>query len=256
MILEFLTVPFINAIVWLYGLIGENFGMAIVLFTLAIRLLTFPLTSKQLKSTQAMQELQQSKKWQQIQKKHKNNKEKLSAEQMKLYKESGVSPFSSCLPTVLQMLIIFPVFFTVRRVLASTPLELLQLSRDLNLPDVSSLIPLNSQFLWMDLSQPERLFLDILPGFGIPVLAIIVVITTFFQSKLMTPATTTSDQPSPTAGLTYMMPLMMGWISYIYSAGLALYFLTGNIVSIAQFAATGRLKLSNLLPGNKKNLKT
>ncbi|MCH7663104.1 MAG: YidC/Oxa1 family membrane protein insertase, partial [Chloroflexi bacterium] len=97
---------------------------------------------------------------------------------------------------------------------------------------------------------------DFLPGVGIPVLAIIVVITTYFQSKLMTPATQTSDQPSPTAGLTYMMPLMMGYISYIYSAGLALYFLTGNVISIIQFAATGRLNLSNLLPGNKKNAKT
>lgn len=246
--LEFLTVPFINAMVLMYGLIGQNFGLAIILFTLAIRLLTFPLTRSQMKSTQAMQELQQSKKWQKIQKKYKNNKEKLAQEQMNIYKEMGVSPFSSCLPTILQMFIIFPVFYAVRRVLATTPLELLQLSRDLGLQDASNLIPLNSKFLWMDLGLPERLYLDILPEFGIPVLAIIVMITTFFQSKLMTPPTQTNDSaPSPTAGLTYMMPLMMGWISYIYSAGLALYFLTGNLVSIIQYAATGKLKLSNLL---------
>jgi membrane protein insertase Oxa1/YidC/SpoIIIJ len=68
----------------------------------------------------------------------------------------------------------------------------------------------------------------------------------------MTPPTQTSDQPSPMAGMTYMMPLMMGWISYIYSAGLALYFLTGNIVSIIQYAATGRLNLSNLRAGKTK----
>lgn len=250
--LEFLTVPFINTMVWLYGLIGQNFGLAIVLFTLAIRLLTFPLTRQQMKSTQAMQELQQSKKWQQIQKKYKNDKEKLAQEQMKIYKEMGVSPFSSCLPTVLQMFIIFPVFYAVRRVLATTPLELLQLSRDLGLPDVSTLIPLNSQFLWMDLGQPERLYLDILPGVGIPVLAIIVMVSTYFQTKLMTPPTQATDQPSPMAGMTYMMPLMMGWISYIYSAGLALYFLTGNIVSIVQYAATGKLKLSNLRSNKSK----
>ncbi|MDH3943216.1 MAG: YidC/Oxa1 family membrane protein insertase [Anaerolineae bacterium] len=240
--------------VLLYGLIGENFGLAIILFTLAIRLLTFPLTSKQLKSTQAMQELQQSKKWQQIQKKYKDNKEKLAQEQMKIYQEMGVSPFSSCLPTMLQFVIIIPVFYAVRRVLATTPLELLQLSRDLGIPDAANLIPLNSQFLWMDLGQPERLYLDFLPGIGIPVLAIIVVITTYLQSKLMTPATPTGDQgPNPTAGLTLMMPVMMGWISYIYSAGLALYFLTGNLVSIIQYAATGRLSLSNLRPGNGKS---
>lgn len=246
--LEFLTVPFINAMVWIYGNIGLNFGLAIVLFTLAIRLVTFPLTGQQLKSSKAMQELQQSKKWQQIQKKHKDNKEKLSKEQMKLYQEMGVNPFASCLPTILQMFIIFPVFYAVRRVLATTPLELLQLSRDLGLPDASALIPLNSKFLWMDLGQPERLYLDILPGIGIPVLAIIVIFTTYFQSKLMTPQTQTSDSaPSPTAGLLYMMPIMMGYISYIYSAGLALYFLTGNIVSIIQYALTGRMKLSNLI---------
>ncbi|MEK6256868.1 MAG: YidC/Oxa1 family membrane protein insertase [Chloroflexota bacterium] len=246
--LEFLTVPFINIMVWLYGNIGQNFGLAIVLFTLAIRLLTFPLTGAQQKSSKAMADLQQSKKWQQIQKKYKDNKEKLSQEQMKLYQENGVNPFASCLPTILQMFIIFPVFYAVRRVLATTPLELLQLSRDLGLPDASALIPLNSKFLWMDLGQPERLFLDFLPGFGIPVLAIIVMITSYFQSKMITPPTPSADNaPSPMAGMTYMMPIMMGYISYIYSAGLALYFLTGNVVTIIQYAATGKLKLSNLL---------
>lgn len=251
---EILTVQFINAMVWLYGLIGGNFGLAIILFTLAIRLLTFPLTQKQLKSSQAMQEMQQSKKWQQIQKKYKDNREKLSQEQMKLYQEMGVSPFSSCLPTLLQFVIIIPVFYAVRRVLATTPIELLQLARDLNLPDAATLIPLNSQFLWMDLGQPERLYLDFLPGVGIPVLAIIVVITTYLQSKLMTPMNPGGEQgPNPMAGMTLMMPLMMGWISYIYSAGLALYFLTGNIVSIIQSAATGRMSLSNLRSGNGKS---
>lgn len=248
--LEFITVPFINALVLLYGLIGENFGLAIILFTLTIRLLTFPLTSRQLKSSQAMQELQQSKKWQQIQKKYKDNKEKLAQEQMKLYQEMGVSPFSSCLPSILQFVIIIPVFYAVRRVLATTPLELLQLSHDLGIANVANLIPLNSHFLWMDLGQPERLYTDLLPGIGIPVLAIIVVITTYLQTKMTTPANPSGDQSSnPMAGMTLMMPVMMGWISYIYSAGLALYFVTGNLVGIIQYAATGRLNLGNLRPG-------
>ncbi|TES90579.1 MAG: membrane protein insertase YidC, partial [Anaerolineales bacterium] len=129
--LEILIVPFINALLFIYEFIGENFGLAIIIFTIVLRLATFPFTKKQLESSQKMQEMQQSKEWQKIQKKYKNDKEKLAQEQMSLYKEMGVSPFSSCLPSFLQMVIIIPVFFSVSRTLVSTPLQMLQLRSDL-----------------------------------------------------------------------------------------------------------------------------
>ena len=253
--LEIITVPFINIMVFIYGLIG-NFGLAIILFTLVVRLATYPITAKSLKSAQSMQEMQASEKYQKVQKKYKNDREKLAQEQMKMYKEFGINPFGSCLPSILQMIIIIPVFFAVSRVLAATPLELVQLHQDLSwLPNVSELIPFNSEFLWMDLGQPERFPVSFIPdtfpiiGQGIPILAILVMITSYLQTKMMSPTTSPGQQGAGMgAMMNIYMPLLMGWISYSYSAGLALYFVTGNLVSIIQSAALGRLNWRKLIP--------
>lgn len=254
--LELITVPFINIMVFIYGLIGGNFGLAIILFTLIVRMSTYPFTSKSLKSAAAMQEMQSSEKYQKMQKKYKNDREKFAQEQMKLYKEMGINPLGSCLPSILQMVIIIPVFYAVSRVLASTPLELMQLHNDLVwIPNASELIPLNSQFLWMDLGQPERLILNFIPtnipiiGQGVPVLAILVMITSYLQTKLMSPVSSSNQQtPGMGQAMTLYMPLLMGWISYSYSAGLALYFFAGNLVSILQSAAMGKLDWRKLIP--------
>ena len=68
--------PMINALLWIYSLVG-NFGIAIIVFTILVRLITHPLTAQQIKSTRAMQKMQKSKKWQNLQKKYKNDKQKL-----------------------------------------------------------------------------------------------------------------------------------------------------------------------------------
>ena len=180
--MDFIIIPFANALFFIYDILGDNFGIAIIVFTILIRLLTFPFTQSQMKSAAAMQELNNDKEWQKVQKKYKDDKEKLAQEQMKVYKEKGITPFGSCLPTLLQFPIIIGLYGAISRVMAATPIELLQLTKDISLPNAASLIPLTSSFLWMsDLSQPERLFLDFLPEFGIPVLAVIVFITSFLQ---------------------------------------------------------------------------
>ncbi len=84
--------PMMNALLWIYDLLANNFGLAIIVFTILVRLITYPLTAQQMKSTQKMQEFQKSKEWQDVQTKYKGDKEKLSAEQMKLYREMGVNP--------------------------------------------------------------------------------------------------------------------------------------------------------------------
>ncbi len=252
--MDFIIIPFANALFFIYDILGDNFGLAIIVFTILIRLLTFPFTQSQMKSAAAMQELQNDKDWQKIQKKYKDDKEKLAQEQMKVYKEKGISPFGSCLPTLLQFPIIIGLYGAISRVMAATPIQLLELTKDITLPNAASLIPLNSSFLWMsDLSQPERLFLDFLPDFGIPVLAVIVFITSFLQSKLMTPPSNNPNDPSAQMGksMTMMMPIMIAWISYSLSAGIAIYFVTSNVAGILQYAMMGRLKLENLFP--KKN---
>ncbi|MBT3240404.1 MAG: membrane protein insertase YidC [Chloroflexi bacterium] len=249
--MDFIIIPFANALFFIYDILGDNFGIAIIVFTILIRLLTFPFTQSQMKSAAAMQELNNDKEWQKVQKKYKDDKEKLAQEQMKVYKEKGINPFGSCLPTLLQFPIIIGLYGAISRVMAATPIELLQLTKDISLPNAASLIPLNSSFLWMsDLSQPERLFLDFLPEFGIPVLAVIVFITSFLQSKLMTPPSNNPNDPSAAMGksMTMMMPIMIAWISYSLSAGIALYFVTSNVAGILQYGLMGRLKLENLFP--------
>jgi len=241
---------FINVLLYIYDLVWNNFGLAIIFFTLLIRLISYPLNARQMKSTQAMQDLQGSDEWQKIQKKYKNDKEKLAQEQMRVYKEKGVSPFGSCLPTLIQFPIIIALYQSITRSLAVTPLQLLDLSK--HITNGAYLIPLNRDFLWMDLSQPERLYIL---GFGIPSLAIVVAATSYLQTKLMTPASPSSggDQSAQmTKMMGLYMPLFMGWLAYSFPSGLAIYFITSNVASIAQYGLMGRLDWKNLLPKRNK----
>src|SRR5512137_2611838 len=125
---QIIIYPFTNVLLGIYGLIGHNFGIAIILFTILIRLVTWPLNASQLKSAKVMQDLQQDKAWQDIQKKYAKDKEKLAQEQMRIYKERGINPFASCLPTLIQFPIIIGLYQSIIRALAATPLSLLQLS--------------------------------------------------------------------------------------------------------------------------------
>jgi YidC/Oxa1 family membrane protein insertase len=169
---------------------------------------------------------------------------------MRVYKEKGVSPFGSCLPTLIQFPIIIALYQSITRSLAVTPLQLLALSK--NITRGAYLIPLNRDFLWMDLSEPERLYIL---GFGIPSLAIVVAATSFLQTKLMTP-TSPSSGGDQSAQMTKMMglymPLFMGWLAYSFPSGLAIYFITSNVASIAQYGLMGRLDWKNLLPKRNK----
>jgi len=239
---EFIIVPFTNVLVFIYSLLGHNFGLAIIVFTLLVRLITYPFNAQQMKSAKAMQELQSNPKWKQIQEKYKGkeNREKLAQEQMKLYQELGINPFGACLPTLIQLPLIIAMYWAITRALAATPLQLLGFVRGLSwVPDVSNLIPLNSRFLWMDLGQPERLYLGFIP-FGIPVLAILVMITSYFQTKMMTPSNPNDQSAQMGKAMNLYMPILMAYISYIYSAGLALYFVTSNVLGIAQYYITKR----------------
>ena len=146
--------PFTNVLLMITMLV-KNFGVAIILFTILIKLVTYPLTAKQIKSSQAMQELQKNPRYLKMQEKYKDNKEKLAEEQMRLYRELGVSPFSSCLPMLLQLPIIIGLYQSIMRAMASTPLELIKLERMIYpFLDSTKILPIQNRFLWMDLGQP------------------------------------------------------------------------------------------------------
>ncbi len=244
--------PFMNVLLLIYSIVWQNFGIAIILFTILIRIITHPLMVQQIKGTQGMQELQKNEKWLAIQEKYKNDKEKLAQEQMALYKELGINPFGSCLPMLIQFPIIIGLYQVVIQAMAATPLDLMRLVGHIypGFLNTNAIVPLNNQFLWMNLGQPERVYVF---GFGIPVLAILVVITTYLQSKLLTPPTTNpNDQSAQMTGMMNLyMPIFMGWLAWTLASGLSLYFVVSNLFGILQYALLGKANWKSLLPGYK-----
>lgn len=244
--------PMVNVLIFIYDLIGNNFGIAIILFTILIRAITWPLNAQQMKGAQAMQELQNDKAWQDIQKKYAKDKEKLSQEQMRIYKERGINPFASCLPTLIQFPVIIGLYQSIIRALAGTPLSLLQLSRSLYpFQSIENIIPLNSKFLWMDLGRPESIAVF---GYALPTLALVVALTTYMQAKLTMPASTNpNDQSAMMSGMmSIYMPLLLGYFALTFASGLSVYFITSNLLGIAQYAMQGKANWRNLLPGGSK----
>jgi len=243
--------PFTNVLLFIYNVTGQNFGIAIILFTILIRAITHPLTVKQMKGTQGMQELQKDPRWIEAQEKYKDDKEKLAQEQMRLYKELGINPAASCLPMLIQFPIIIGLYQAIIQSMANTPMDMLRLVRHVwpGFLDVAELIPLNNHFLWMNLGEPERLNLPFLP-FGIPVLAILVIITTYLQSKLLTPPSANpKDQTAQMSGIMNLyMPIFMGWLAWSLASGLALYFVVSNVLGILQYAFMGKANWKNLAP--------
>ena len=247
--------PFINMLLWISKIVG-NFGVAIILFTILTKIVLYPLTAKQIKSSTAMQELQKDKRYIEIQTKYKGDKEKLAQEQMKLYQELKINPLSSCLPTLIQFPIIIGLYQAMIQTMAAGPIDLLKLTRHIypNFLKLSEVLPLNSQFLWMDMGLPERLNI---PGlnFGIPVLAIVVVITTYISTKIMTPPAQpgANDQGAMMSKMMNLyMPVLMGWLAWTLQSGLALYFVVTNLIQIAQYAISGNVHWGNLAFWKKK----
>jgi YidC/Oxa1 family membrane protein insertase len=249
---DFISV-FTNALLWIYSVVGNNFGIAIILFTILIRAITWPLNAQQMKGAQAMQALQSDKEWQAIQKKYAKDREKLAKEQMRIYGERGISPFASCLPTLIQFPLLIALYRSITTALPATPDSLLHLARSVYpFLNVANIIPLNSKFLWMDLSRPEYVHAF---GFALPTLAIVVAITTYVQSKLMTPpAANPGDQTAAMSGMmSIYMPLLLGYFALTFPSGLAVYFITSNVLGVLQYAMQGKANWSNLLPGGSKS---
>jgi YidC/Oxa1 family membrane protein insertase len=239
--MDFLTNPFTTALLFLYQFLGQNIVLTIVVFTVLIRLLTYPLTYQQIRSSKAMQELQP--KLKKLQEKYKGDREKLAQEQMRLYREHGVNPLAGCLPLLIQLPILLGLYGAISRALASTPLQLLDLHHRILVPSLSHLVPLQNRFLWLNLAQPDPTF----------ILPILVVATTWLQQKLMTPATASADPKDPSAAMArnmnVMMPLMIGIFSLSFASGLSIYWIVSNLAGIAQYAMMGKIEWRNLLPG-------
>ncbi len=190
---------------WVHDHWTNNYGWAIILVTLIINLALFPLRLSSLKSARKMQRLQPQ--IQAINAKYKNisirdpRKSEQNQEVMDLYKKEGVNPVGGCLPMIIQL----PFFYAFYRVLAIA-IELR-----------------HAPWMWVpDLSSPETLPIHLLP---------IILIATQFLTQRLTPAAGVDPNQQR---MMMMMPLVFGFMFYYASAGLVLYWLTGNVVGIAQ----------------------
>ena len=149
--MDFILNPFVTLLTFLYSIFNHDMVLAIIIFTVLIRLLTYPLTAQQLRSSAAMQQLQPELK--KLQEKYKNDREKLAQEQMQMYREYGINPLGGCLPMVIQFPILIALYELIIHSLASTPLQLLNLSGRLLIPGLSNVLPIENMWLGMNLSQ-------------------------------------------------------------------------------------------------------
>jgi YidC/Oxa1 family membrane protein insertase len=244
---------FVTVLTVLYSILANNMVLAIVVFTIIVRLLTYPLTARQLRSAQAMRTLQPELK--KIQEKYKgqpDERQKMAEAQMALYRQHGISPLGGCLPLLIQLPILIALYQAIILALAANPIQLLDLSGRLIVPGIDGVIPLDNRFLGMNLTLPPNIAaggLEMVVGI---VLIALVVITTWLQFKLTTPAPEPSPdgKPNPAASATQsmgtIMPLMYGFFALNFSIGLSVYFIVSNVIGIVQAALMGTAKLSNL----------
>ena len=220
--------PVLNVLVALTHFLGGSFGWAIIALTVIVRLISWPLTKRQLNSSKAMQEMQP--KIQELQKKYGKNKQKLQEEMTKLYKEAGVNPLGCLWPMLIQLPIWIALYQAIMSALATTPESLLGLAHRLYSWDIANqAIPLVSSFLGLDLA-----------GQGNIILAIIVGGTMWVQQKMTQAPSVDPRQQSQSRMMLLMMPLMFGFLTMLFPTGLALYWAVSNIIGIiTQYFVTG-----------------
>lgn len=235
-----------------------SWGWTIILFTIAIKVITLPLTRKQLQSTKATQELQP--KLRELQQKYGKDRQRLSEEQMKLYKEAGVNPMGGCLPLLIQLPILWGLYQSLY-VLAS-------LNQDVPAPFfwipnlwVPSIAAIEYQGInfqgtrWIGATFQAQQWGLLLAYFSLPVLMLI---TQLMLQKMSQPPKDPKGSPQDTQGqmmnqMMMFMPIMFGYITLGLPSGLTLYWTVSNILSIIQqYFVTGWGSLGDWIPGLKK----
>lgn len=211
--------PMVNLLVLLNNVLFDSFGLAIIAFTILIRLVTFPLTLRQLHVTRSMQGIQP--RIQEINKKYSDPKRR-QEEVMKLYRESGVNPLGCLGPMLLQFPILIALYNAVRIALPNSPEALEKLSS--HLYDWSFLqhaVPVQEHFLTMDLREPNLLFV------------VLVGVTTWAQSKTTVTVATDDRVRSQQQMMNVMLPLMFAFFALQFPSGVSLYWVVNSIVGVA-----------------------
>lgn len=219
---QILFIPVFNLLIFIYNIIPyKDLGISIILLTILIRLMLYPLSQKALKSQKDLQALQP--KMKEIQEKYKDDKEMQGKEMMKLYSENKVNPFSACLPILIQLPFLIAVYSVLRKVSVDS---LHYLYGFISAPE-----SINNIFIGLiDLTKPNI------------VLAVLAGITQFIQSKMMTatkqPAVAGSSDEIAMANanksMLYVMPLITVIIGASLPAGLTLYWFITTLLMLVQ----------------------
>lgn len=239
--------PLAKALIYIDQLLQDanipyHWGFAIIVFTVIIRLLLFPLTLSQIRGMQAQKELQP--KIQELQKKYGKDREKMAQAQMKLYQEAGVNPLSGCLPLIVQMPLLFGLYSALVAIGGS-----LEDASFFWIPDLS--FPKYTQGLgWISETFQAGDYARLAAYLVLPILLII---SQFAMQKWMTPATpTTGDdtQANMMKQMMYVMTFMFGFFTLQVPAGLSLYWVTSNFLQMGQqwLTTSGRFNLSSPKP--------
>lgn len=246
---------------FLYELVNNNFGVAIILFSILLRIILLPITIKQQKSMQKTNKIQG--KIKELQFKYKNNPEMLNKETMELYKKEKISPFSGCLSAIIQIVIILSVFYLVSRPLTYMKkvdesvidnykteikeeygsisnyyeIEIIQKKASEN-----EAVNINMNFLGLDLSKVPNKNLKDITVYIIPALYVIssfisIRLTTSTQNKKKSDENSTNEvdtMAQMNKSMSYMMPIMAVSIAFIAPLGLALYWFISNVLMICE----------------------
>jgi len=253
--------PIFNVLMLLYHLFG-NMALSIIVLTLIVRLALFPLTRKQLKSTKATQAIQPL--IADVKKKYKDQKEQYAAMQA-IYKEYGVNPVAGCLPLLVQLPVLYGLFFALRDALNTASLNTLNYLHNINsliypfLPKF--IIPPDPYMMWfggpINLGHPD-------PTHILPILA---GLATFLQLRMSQPRSRSGAKDAMTQQMQlmqYIMPFVTVFFAWNFAAGLALYWTTTSVFSmVQQYFVTGWGSLAvmpefiqNLLPKRESNSKS
>ena len=214
-LLTVIAKPLLWILELLYGLIG-NYGIAIIVLTLIVKLCLYPLYIKQTKSMAKMSTVQP--KMQALQNRYANDKEMLNVKMAELYKEEGFNPMSGCLPMIIQMPIIMGLFALLRNPLMYMDEE-----------SSSMIFAFHEKFLWIDdLSQPDKWILPIIAG--------VATFIAFTMNRLLQDNGGADAQAqqmnSMMKMMQYIFPLMILWLARTYPSGLSVYWAVSQIIQI------------------------
>lgn len=238
--------PLVNALIFLYQVLFQNFGLAIIVLTLLIRGLLVPLTLPAMKAAKGMKEL--APELEKLKKKHGQDKQALAKAQMELYRQRGVNPAAGCLPQIIQLIVLVALYQAFIRVLRTDGDVVSKLNQVLYSPlQLSPDVQINTQFLWLDLNKPDVIKI---PGFPVALPGIFLLaaaLVQFLSSKLMVPSVRVAKKqaektPEKTDDMATMMqtqmlyffPLMTILIGYSFPSGLVLYWFVFSVFTAVQ----------------------